>query len=803
VSTGTHLRVRGDVTTVGARGQTTSAGQGTMAARRAPSAWLYLAGMATLAVVVVVGPMSRFDRTVLQLCAAVLSVVAVLACSARARDRPMPAWAARHHDPSLVVAAALVVAMAPDVLWLGAVPSGANEVWPTLTWLLPALAAGLAAVGLLVLIHNMAPGRVLEALSLAAITATGACLVTWASWAALRDDGSLQTGPSVAAVVPAGVAVFVVALGAMALRMRGSTRGSWVLLVLGWTVVAGIQGAAVAAAMTEQSSARPGVTAAWIVAVALVGASALHPHATRPAEPVHALRDRLPAAQVLLLSAAVTAGPVLTVVRGTATPALGGLVLSTVLALLVVVHLVHLVQGRALLQHRAHHDELTGLANRRLFEDQLALAIAHARSTGGHSAVLFLDLDRFKNVNDSLGHAVGNLLLQAVANRLRGAARSVDTVARLGGDEFVVVVPELREAQDAQRVADHLLRRFSDPFSINGNRVFVSPSIGIAVYPSDGTDVAELIENADRAMYQAKQRGRRRSCTYEQSMGDHAQDRLDLESRLHTAVERGELRMHYQPKLHLPTGRFTGMEALLRWQHPELGLLEPARFVPLAEESGLIVPIGEWALEEACRQNKEWIDKGLPPLVVAVNMSLQQFQQQAIEDVTARILRATGLDPRLLELELTESLAMHDQRSVHSALADIRQMGVTCSIDDFGTGYSGLSHLTQMPIDKLKIDKSFVATIDAEREAPIVVAVVALAHGLGLEVVAEGVETSAQLERLLELGCDEMQGFLFGRPMDAVTFEDLLTRESMTASRRRLGDGGPIASLDAALSGSR
>jgi EAL domain-containing protein (putative c-di-GMP-specific phosphodiesterase class I) len=262
-------------------------------------------------------------------------------------------------------------------------------------------------------------------------------------------------------------------------------------------------------------------------------------------------------------------------------------------------------------------------------------------------------------------------------------------------------------------------------------------------------------------------------------MNVHAHERLALESRLHTAVERGELLLHYQPKVRLPSGRMTGMEALLRWDHPHLGLLEPAQFIPIAEESGLIVPIGEWALEEACRQNQAWCDAGLQPLVVAVNLSLRQFQRQRIEDVTARVLRSTGLDPELLELEVTESLALQDIDAVQRTLSDVRAMGVKCSIDDFGTGYSGLSHLTRLPVDKLKIDKSFVATIDADRQAPIVVAVVALAHGLGLEVVAEGVETFAELERLQELGCDEMQGFLFSAPVPAAQFEELLVLESI------------------------
>jgi diguanylate cyclase (GGDEF)-like protein len=752
---------------------------------------LYLVGMAALGVIVLRAPLDDADRSVLHVGAALLAVAAVLAVAAQTRGRPAPSWAVRHHDPSLAFATAIVVLALPDVLCVGVGDPSAAEVWLLdRAWLPGVLAAAAASLGFFVLVQNVAARRALDLLYLAGITATVVVLAAWAVWTELHLIGTVAAPPSLDALAPLGVDLVAAVLAVTAVRLRRGARSGWVLLAAGWLVVVGLRATEVVAVAGGGSVDASTAGAGWILAFALVGASALHPSADRAAEPVQGLRDGLPRAQVVLLAVAVSAGPLVVLPRQPEGRGDVALALSTLLALLVVVHLVRLVQGRAVLEHRAHHDELTGLANRRLFEEHLALAIAHARRTGGHAAVIFLDLDRFKTVNDSLGHAVGNLLLQAVASRLRAGARAGDTVARLGGDEFVIVVPELRAPEDAEPVAEHLLRTFAEPFSLNGHRVFVSPSIGVAVYPSGGSDVGELIENADRAMYQAKQRGRRRSCTYDRSMGDHAQDRLDLESRLHTAVERGELRLHYQPKLHLPSGRLTGMEALLRWQHPELGLLEPSRFISLAEESGLIVPIGEWALEEACRQNQRWVDQGLPPLVVAVNMSLQQFQQQAVEDVTARILRSTGLDPTLLELEVTESLAMHDQRSVHGALADLREMGVTCSIDDFGTGYSGLSHLTQMPIDKLKIDKSFVATIDAEREAPIVVAVVALAHGLGLSVVAEGVETAAQLERLLELGCDEMQGYLFARPMDAGRFEDLLARESTAAARQRNGAAG-------------
>ena len=387
--------------------------------------------------------------------------------------------------------------------------------------------------------------------------------------------------------------------------------------------------------------------------------------------------NRLPRSQVVLLGIAVVLGPSLSVGlrERTAQPVV--VPLAAALSLLVVVYLVRLVQGRAALEHRAHHDELTGLANRRLFEEKAASAITYARRTNGHSAVLFLDLDRFKNVNDSLGHAVGNLLLQAVAKRLRGSTRA-------GGHGGATrrrrvrrpAAPARRRGRTRSPWPPRSWTQFVQPFALTGHQVFASPSIGIAVFPADGDDADALLENADIAMYRAKQRGRRTYCTYDRSMNDQSRAKLALESQLHTAIERGELRLHYQPKVHLPSGRVLGMEALLRWDHPTLGLLQPAEFIPLAEESGLIVPVGEWALEEACRQNQEWIAAGFAPLVVAVNLSLRQFQQQRIEDVTARILRSTGMDPTLLELEVTESLAMQDPESVCATLEDLKALGV-------------------------------------------------------------------------------------------------------------------------------
>ena len=622
-------------------------------------------------------------------------------------------------------------------------------------------------------------------------------MAAWVAIVRLAEADLIATRPAIELLAPTVLDLVVVGLGLQALSLRARARRGLALLVMGWTCVLATDFSRMLADVAGRTGASPTIVVGALVAYGLFSSAALHPDTTCATEPVFGSLRRLPRWQVLLLGGAVLLGPILLSV-GLHDRGLLALVvpLSGVVSLLVVTYLVRLVQGRAVLEHRAHHDELTGLANRRLFQEQAAVALAHARRTDTHSAVLFLDLDRFKNVNDSLGHAVGNLLLQAVAKRLRSATRAEDTVARLGGDEFVVFLPHLDDPEEATSVATKILERFTEPFILNGHRLFASPSIGIAMFPGDGDDADSLLENADVAMYRAKQRGRRTFCSYDRSMNDHAHERLKLESQLHTAVERGELRLHYQPKIHLPTGRVMGMEALLRWEHPELGLLQPASFINLAEESGLIVPVGEWALGEACRQNQAWVEAGFQPLSVAVNLSLRQFQQQRIGDVVARILRSTGLEPSLLELEVTESLVMQDPDDVCAELLDLKALGVKCSIDDFGTGYSGLSHLTVFPIDKLKIDRSFVATIKDGQPAPIVVAVVALAHGLGLEVVAEGVETTEQLERLQQLGCDEMQGYLFSRPLTPERFEQLLMLESISPGPGRLV---PLATTTSSL----
>ena len=440
-------------------------------------------------------------------------------------------------------------------------------------------------------------------------------------------------------------------------------------------------------------------------------------------------------------------------------------------------------------ERRAHHDELTGLANRTLFQDRLELALERARRSGTQLAVLFLDLDQFKNVNDSLGHSAGNRLLQAVARRLESSVRAGETVSRFGGDEFTVLLTDLEGAEAAAAAAQRLLDAFAQPLQVERQRLFAGLSIGVALYPADGSNAATLLRNADAAMYLAKQRGRRRFELYSHELSDRVHRRLTLETDLHTAIERHELVLHYQPKVHLGTGRVGSVEALLRWRHPIRGLVSPSEFIPVAEDSGLIIPIGEWVLAEACKQARRWQEAGFGPLAVAVNLSPGQFAGP-IDDIVAQLLRKNGLDPALLELEITESLAMESGPHTLDTLRSIRDMGVKLAIDDFGTGFAALAYLTRWPIDQLKIDMSFVQAIDSAGEgsadAAIVKAVLAMARSLNLEVTAEGVETATQLQFLRGHGCDLIQGHLFSRAVPPVQLESILMLENVANGPGRL-----------------
>jgi diguanylate cyclase (GGDEF)-like protein/PAS domain S-box-containing protein len=427
------------------------------------------------------------------------------------------------------------------------------------------------------------------------------------------------------------------------------------------------------------------------------------------------------------------------------------------------------------LEFQASRDALTGLANRNLLRDRLHQAIAYAGRYDHQVWVVYIDLDSFKFVNDTLGHKAGDLLLQAVATRLLSAVRETDTVARLGGDEFVLLLPEREDEHLKAGVVQRIMDVVAQPLRIEGHEFFVTFSSGVAAYPADGDNAEMLVKHADIAMYRAKELGRNNFQFYTSAMNERALERLRIEGDLRNALERGEFLLHYQPQVDLGSGQIVGMEALIRWQHPELGMVSPLRFIGLAEETGLIIPIGAWVLRTACAQCKAWQQAGLGRLRIAVNLSARQFAQQDLVRFIADVLEETGLDPTCLEIELTESLVMKDVERAIGILRDLKSLGVHISVDDFGTGYSSLSYLKRFPIDVLKIDQSFVRDITLDPDdAAIVASIISLAHSLRLHVIAEGVETEEQLAYLRQHRCDEMQGYYFSRPVPALEFGQLL-----------------------------
>ncbi len=431
-------------------------------------------------------------------------------------------------------------------------------------------------------------------------------------------------------------------------------------------------------------------------------------------------------------------------------------------------------------RYLAYYDALTGLANRTLLQDRLAKALAGARRHGEKVALLFLDLDRFKTINDSLGHSVGDLLLKEVAERLKKWAREQDTVARLGGDEFVVVLTAVKDVAGAAVAADRLMKTMSTEFMAQGHLLSPTCSLGISVYPDHGRDGEALIKNADAAMYCAKENGRNNFQFFSQEMNSRAVERLTLESSLRLALQREELFLVYQPQVDLATGKIIGAEALLRWRHPRLGLVPPNTFIPIAENSGLIILIGEWVLRTACAQARQWQDEGLPALPVAVNVSAVQFRQESFLQVIEKVLHETGLPPQYLELELTESLLLSNSDVMLSVLGKLNESGVKLSIDDFGTGYSSLSYLRQFPVYKLKIDRSFVQAMTADSDgAAIAATIINMAQSLNLKAIAEGVETEQQIVFLREHNCDEVQGYYFSKPLAAGDFGEKLRRTAL------------------------
>ena len=427
--------------------------------------------------------------------------------------------------------------------------------------------------------------------------------------------------------------------------------------------------------------------------------------------------------------------------------------------------------------YQATHDVLTELPNRILLQVQLQGAIERAERSGLQLVLLFVDLDRFKSINDGLGHTAGDALLKAVGVRLKSSSRKIDMVARFGGDEFIIVLENIHHERLATLIARKVRKALEQPYMIEGRECFITASIGISLYPKDGQDAETLLKNADAAMYQAKESGRNNALHYSQEMNIHSRKRLLLEHELRHAMERNQLVLHYQPQADLKTGKVQGVEALLRWHHPHLGLIAPVEFIALAEETGLIIPIGQWVIQTATEQAIAWQSEGLPPLRIAVNLSPRQFMEQRITSMIADILERSGLDPCYLELEITENIIMKDLDNAVATLQALKSMDVQLAIDDFGTGYCSLSYLKRFPIDRLKIDQSFVRDIDTNPDdAAITLAIIAMAHSMRLKVIAEGVETEEQLNYLKSHSCDEIQGYYFSHPLPADEISKVLKR---------------------------
>jgi diguanylate cyclase (GGDEF)-like protein len=437
-------------------------------------------------------------------------------------------------------------------------------------------------------------------------------------------------------------------------------------------------------------------------------------------------------------------------------------------------------QRTAELEHLVYHDPLTQLPNRVLFEDRLNQALAAAERNAQPLAVLLLSVDRFKKVNDSLGHATGDRLLCALAGRIANCFPASETVARFEGDEFAVLLPHVRGTEEIARATAQIQRCLALPFTLGGHELFITLSIGVSLFPHDGDNVETLLKNSGAALYRAKEAGGNNCQFYTSDMNAKALKRLRLESSLRRALEREEFIVYYQPKVETDSLKIVGMEALVRWQHPELGLVSPSEFIPVAEDTGLIEPLGEWVLRTACAQNKTWQDAGLPPLRVAVNISGRQFQRHDLLATIRRTLDETRLPAHQLELELTESSIMKNHEQAIRTLGELKAMGVRISIDDFGTGYSSMQYLKRLPIDVLKIDRSFVqdATTDPD-SAALIMGIIALAHNLRLKVVAEGVETEEQRRFLHLLRCDKMQGYLFSKPLPPEAFAELILKEAV------------------------
>jgi diguanylate cyclase (GGDEF)-like protein len=704
--------------------------------------------------------------------AATLAVVATVATTA---------WLAiaRRVDARRVQWSCLMLAvllLQVGALW-GVIMGGPATAFEDAVTTVPAITA--LGFAMWAVLREAVSARPSQYMLVALIAAIAVWLPTWV----LVIEPRLTTdyGPTLMMTVEAAALVALLLCAHVVLR-NDDDHGPSRLLLAGMFVLLVAQMAAVSVATNEWA------TSAWVPSLNVLGAGLLAAAAAflsnrRRAPTLLAVPVGGSGAHVAAFMIALLVGPTLTGLTlrfgwdaSLATIAIG----TTVLSLLVVATLSMIVRDYAHADYWVQHDHLTGLPNGRAFRVRLDECVAEARAGDARLAVMFLDLDRFKFVNDSLGHSAGDELLVGVAARLARFRRVGIDVARLGGDEFGILVHHVPDEEQTVRLAQQVFAQFAEPFVIGGEArhsraLHVVPSIGIAHFPTDGRDAEELLRNADAAMYKAKASMGSNVCRYNPDMHAKAMGRLDLESALHNALERGELEVFYQPQLDATDGTVVGAEALLRWRHPRFGLVGPNEFIPIAEETGLIVPIGEWVLHEAARQTVDLLPMLDERFTVSVNLSARQFELQSVVDMTARVLRQTGLEARRLELEVTESLEIVTSADIKRALDELNGFGVGCMVDDFGTGFSGLGYLDDLPVRGIKIDGSFLTRVrDEQSDAPLVVAVLALSRTLGLRVIAEGVERAEQRAFLLQHGCTLMQGYYFGRPMPATDFEEFL-----------------------------
>ena len=750
-----------------------------------PRLWVVAVAASVLGVVVAAAAAEQ--ASIVAAITALLAAGGVLAGIRLHLPHGRRSWLAWRREPWLRVCTGLVMFSMADLLAWTAATGVLVETAARALGFAFVMAAGWS------LVRERSRGAGADVLFDAGIAAALLVALGWLMWAdaALADgevSGSRLGGAGVATLAA------LMALGVV-LKLLDVARPrilSFRALLLGAAALVAGELTADALLLTSSSAPDPWIVHFRVLGYGLLAAAALHPSLRTMYEPGTAQAGALRHRQVITLLAATSLGPAalaLDAVGGRAPRLSAVAATSGALGVLAVAYLVHTVRQRSTVGELSLRDDLTALPNRTLFRDRVAMALADADRTGANVAVAVIDLDRFKNINDSLGQTGGNRVLAAVANRLVSAVPRGATVARMGGDEFAVLLPAVDGPAAVSALAAAVLAGVSEPLGVAKRELFLTASIGVALYPQDGEEADAVIRNADVAMYRAKDAGRNTCRHYTADMNARASERLALESGLHTALGRGEICLYYQPKVSLRSGRIVGMEALVRWNHPVLGVVPPDEFIPLAEESGVIVELGAWALAEACRQTKQWMDGGLPRLTVSVNLSARQFQQGGVEGVVARALRDSGLDPIQLELELTESLALQDPDAISASLRELKDIGIQCSVDDFGTGYSGLQYLTRFPIDKLKIDKAFVRNIGKSRDdARLVAGVIALAHGLELEVVAEGVETEEQLDFLTEHGCDLVQGYYYSPAVPAEEFEHLLVIQGAInprASRRR------------------